>query len=113
MSDGNADDLATLDIPARVARGATLLDEIRPGWWREINDDELDMQWCQECILGQVFGNYFLAFSQLPIPRFNAPMFGFDLPVKVAVKGTWEELATAWRAEIARRADAATKEVTA
>jgi hypothetical protein len=111
MTDGIADDPTTPDIPACVARGALLLDRVRPGWWREINDDELNMAWCRECVLGQIFGDYFRGVDHLPIPRFKAPEYGFDLQTETAFEETWVELDNAWRAEIARRADAA-QEVT-
>ena len=44
----------------RVARGAALLDDRRPGWWREdrhrsIDLDELDIDDCTACVLGQLY----------------------------------------------------------
>lgn len=40
-----------------VARGAALLDEKVPGWWRVIDLDALDMGNCTQCMLGQLFGH--------------------------------------------------------
>jgi hypothetical protein len=44
-------------IPARVARGAALLDEKLPGWIERIDLDELDLANCFGCVLGQTFFN--------------------------------------------------------
>lgn len=42
----------------RVARGAALLDEKRPGWANAINTGELDMSVDCMCILGQLEGSF-------------------------------------------------------
>lgn len=44
-------------IPARVARGAALLDEKLPGWVERIDLGELDLANCFGCVLGQTFYN--------------------------------------------------------
>lgn len=46
-----------LDEPAdvRVARGAALLDEKRPGWFNEIDLDDLMLASGRQCVLGQLF----------------------------------------------------------
>lgn len=41
----------------RVANGVTLLDEKVPGWWRAINLEQLQMESCTHCMLGQLFGD--------------------------------------------------------
>lgn len=46
---------ATKVVEARVARGAKLLDEKRPGWWRTITLKDLDLQDPNQCALGQTF----------------------------------------------------------
>ena len=38
-------------------RGAQLLDEYEPGWYRRVNPALLDLRHCEHCILGQVFGS--------------------------------------------------------
>lgn len=38
-----------------VKRGAELLDENRPGWWKQIDLDELQLIQANQCVLGQVF----------------------------------------------------------
>ena len=45
-------------IEERVARGARLLDQVRPGWRTEICIGTLDIGSCTECVLGQLYGTY-------------------------------------------------------
>lgn len=40
-----------------VTRGAKLLDERVPGWWRRIRLETLKMSDCSLCVLGQLFGH--------------------------------------------------------
>jgi hypothetical protein len=117
MSGGGADDLATLDIQARVARGARLLDRVRPGWWQEINLKTLSLDDCWVCVLGQLYGGYKFGLSTLrrePETRNCYPeYFGFTVDNYGSRNELREfrSLTVAWRVEIARRAGAA-KEVT-
>lgn len=53
------------EINDRVARGAALLDEKRPGWLGEISLDRLAMLSGTECALGQLYGSYRLAVDAL------------------------------------------------
>jgi len=39
-----------------IARGAAFLDEVRPGWERQIDIGTLELNACDQCVLGQVFG---------------------------------------------------------
>lgn len=41
-----------------VARGAALLDEKFPDWYKRIDLDALAMDNCCRCVLGQLFGLY-------------------------------------------------------
>ncbi len=43
-------------IARRVARGAALLDEKRPGWDARIDLAGLDLEDCELCVVGQLFG---------------------------------------------------------
>lgn len=45
-------------LAERVTRGAQLLDEIRPGWYEEINLDKLNMESTCNCIVGQLVGTF-------------------------------------------------------
>lgn len=98
-----------------------MLDRVRPGWWREIALDRLAMETCYRCIIGQLYGDYWLGCRELwkSLPShhlFAASGFGFTLPDEE--QDEWIEehgddgessdrlfapLADAWRAEIDRR----------
>jgi hypothetical protein len=43
-------------ITERVERGAALLDEKRPGWWREIDLGRLNLRSGCDCVIGQIGG---------------------------------------------------------
>ncbi len=45
-------------ITRATKRGAELLDEWKPGWWKTINTEFLDMEDENLCILGQLFGSF-------------------------------------------------------
>lgn len=46
-----------IDYAARVAKGAALLDEKRPGWERLIDLDTLDVRSGYSCVTAQLSGN--------------------------------------------------------
>lgn len=64
---------------ARVARGARLLDEKRPGWRTEIDRDHLDMTSDTDCVLGQLYERYAYGLSALNfgIGLLQAQRYGF------------------------------------
>jgi hypothetical protein len=49
---------------ARVARGAAMLDERRPGWFHRIDPGVLDLQSGCACIIGQLFDGYTNAYQE-------------------------------------------------
>jgi len=67
----------------RVARGAALLDEKIPGWFRSVDVDTLQISSCHLCVLGQLSGstggNYIAGtFSRMcdqlfPVDRGDGP----------------------------------------
>jgi hypothetical protein len=92
----------------RVRRGAALLDEVQPGWWREIDTARLAMVTCDRCILGQLYGEFGTGWRVVlsPVRRdwpCNAADHGFTL---YDPRESFADLTDAWRAEIARRVDA-------
>jgi len=42
----------------RVQRGAAYLDAIKPGWAHKIDVEELDITCACQCVLGQLYGNF-------------------------------------------------------
>jgi hypothetical protein len=41
-----------------VARGAAILDELRPGWYQDIDLEKLDLISSWHCVLGQLYGHF-------------------------------------------------------
>ena len=77
------------EIKLRVRAGMALLDEERPGWRDAINLDELDLQSCYKCILGQVFNEFMTGCSILGIEG-EAYSYGFDVDWQVTVE--WNDV---------------------
>jgi hypothetical protein len=117
MSDATTDRAPTIDpeaIRERVARGARLLDEKRPGWEGCIALDHIEMDMCDSCILGFVYGHYHVGsdrlFGYLNVtweadePEvLAAEDHGFNACLADDPDAEYAALAVAWRAEIARR----------
>lgn len=43
----------------RVRRGIAFLDRVHPGWRNKINPKRLDIASSRDCVLGQLYGDYF------------------------------------------------------
>lgn len=54
-----------LNYKQRVAKGAALLDECRPGWEKEVDTSILDLSSGYLCILGQVYGAWDVGIGDL------------------------------------------------
>lgn len=52
------DKMIQLPVAERVANGASLLDAKVPGWFSRINLSTLDICDGENCVLGQLFGDY-------------------------------------------------------
>lgn len=101
----------------RVERGAALLDSTEPYWWKRI-EDELDMSSCRSCVLGQVFGRFFLGVDRC-VPAGSGQEaedlwafgHGFDLDpgtlrgcsAKPSRETPWRDLEELWLEAIAER----------
>jgi hypothetical protein len=44
---------------AEVAQGIALLDKRTPAWRERIDPDRLAIASCEDCVLGQLYGDYF------------------------------------------------------
>ncbi len=95
-------------IAERVARGAALLDERRPGWAGEVNAEELEMASCYQCMMGQIFGEFCVGTDTLDLDM-ESDYYGFDVKVGTLAKRMAEYIAleAAWIAEIAARLEPA------
>jgi hypothetical protein len=104
----------------RVQRGAAFLDHVCPGWAWKIALDRLAMDTCDRCIVGQLFGNFYLGarclLTKLPSTQeFSASAFGFTLhhaeqntleESKEVIMPRFAALADAWRKEVLARVPA-------
>lgn len=95
-----------------AARGAVRLDEACPGWWRQVTSP-LQMDTSTDCVLGQVYGEYYLGKCQLKVRQ--PARHGYTLTMGRYYFGrrllAWQKLADAWSVEItARRSTENTRE---
>ena len=54
-----------MDNMTAVENGAAVLDREVPGWIFLINLDTLDLEDCNRCVLGQVFGGFWTGMATL------------------------------------------------
>lgn len=102
--------MSAQQIPAWafVARGAELLDERSPSWYRDVDVTRLDMASKFDCVVGQLFGVYRYGLERLATPIDHVSLLlrfarehGFD----AGKDGDFEELTDAWIIEIYARRD--------
>lgn len=101
----------------RVAKGAALLDRVRPGWARQVAPEALCMESCDSCVLGQLYGHYDVGWWAVvrPLPAwrlFSTAAHGFtlrgdeqdtNLEPRDVILGRFAVLADAWRDAIRER----------
>jgi hypothetical protein len=63
-------------VQARVERGVALLDKAQPGWERLIDVGELDINECDVCICGQVYGGFGQGIIKLNVET-RSDLYGF------------------------------------
>ena len=97
-------------MTSAVERGASLLDEKRPGWENEIDVDRLDMNNFKNCVLGQVYGEYDAGLVQLGIRILSTEAIrsGFDAVTRescpeTTFSGRYNALTEDWKQQIADR----------
>jgi hypothetical protein len=80
-------------LPANVQRGAAFLDEHVPGWRAHVDPYTLDLSYCRQCVLGQVFGDYNDGVALLGLTHEDAQRLGFYR----WGRQTFDRLTEAWR----------------
>lgn len=70
-----------------VIRGAELLDDITPDWYKRIDTEELEISACYACVLGQVYGSYLSGIDSvfgltLTIGRFDENDEGLNVAIQ-------------------------------
>lgn len=90
-------------------RGAKLLDRVRPDWYMQVQPGNLDLADTEQCVLGQLYGNYRIGVWHFT-PRFlDTVLYGFNLNRNLTWywpgkrEGDFSKLTEAWREEIAMR----------
>lgn len=81
-------------IPDRVQAGVELLDRWRPSWERSINLDDLDITDCEQCVLGQLYGDYEVGRQDLDMDATEAADRGFvgiEMDEDEALNVMWRE----------------------
>lgn len=102
----------------RVARGAAMLDEKRPGWAAEIDLSVLELAYPCHCVLGQLYRpadtargeqvptgaptGFHLGTLSLALTQPELVFCGFDIEAADSPK-LYDELDELWIAEIRRR----------
>lgn len=64
----------------RVQKGQALLNERLPGWREVMHPETLELDNCNACVLGQLFGDYHRGLAALGIPEEEAADYGFQVP---------------------------------
>lgn len=86
-------------LEKRVRTGAQWMDHEKPGWEEDIDREKLDIQNCDNCVLGQALGGY--------VSR-SLPCFSIEFAVDHGFTANslpqeWLPLKTAWLSEINAR----------
>lgn len=91
MSTDTTDTVVTLTsdridlLRRRVRAGAEMLDTKLPGWWENINFDQLDIRDGWDCILGQLYDTYRDGCAELGLNRTgedseaSTRLYGFNI----------------------------------
>ena len=76
----NKKSAADVPLEERVRKGMEMLDATMPGWVNKINEADLDMSECSNCVLGQVFGEY--RDGVVALGLFDVTyMYGFEISI--------------------------------
>jgi hypothetical protein len=87
-----------------VTAGANWLDKHEPGWLPKINEKELRISSCENCVGGQLRGHYFAFKDYHRLGQPEAASLGFTAPDNAIFPIIWcNVLTTAWKSLIAER----------
>lgn len=97
-------------IEGRVSKGMALLDRARPGWYRNINLNRLNISDGRACALGQVYGGYTEGSFRLGLDHRSVREHGFQISMTTLPLVGWEReyaaLTEEWKRQIETRLDA-------
>lgn len=89
------------DFKLAAKKGAAFLDEARPGWAEAVNPITLELGFMDQCVLGQLYGDYNQGLSELEVPSHHSVELGFNL--RVRRPWDWVKLTRAWVEQIWER----------
>ena len=104
-------------VRERVQRGAAYLDEMDPGWHRQVDPNTLELGSGRQCVLGQLHGEFRLGLGRSRLislssaPRASLSPVAYGFKCVEGVSDEWqardyELLTAAWRnAVLARTVD--------
>ena len=104
-------------VRERVQQGAAYLDEMDPGWHRQVDPNTLELGSGRQCVLGQLHGEFRLGLGRSRLislssaPRASLSPVAYGFKCVEGVSGEWqardyELLTAAWRnAVLARTVD--------
>ena len=90
------------DTRAEVRRGEGKLDEVNPNWYTQVNPLTLDMHDIDNCVLGQVYGDYAHGLSRLWLDD-PSRTYGFTTFCEDDLIAWGETADRYWREEIEQR----------
>lgn len=67
---------------ARVAKGASYLDQVKPGWFTRIDVGTLTLHDPCGCVIGQLCGEYFIGLAMLDFTRDEGVACGFEVRLR-------------------------------
>lgn len=79
----------------RIDAGIKLLDEKTPGWEKKIDFDTLRLNSFMNCVLGQVYGDYFQGVRTL-FPGMDTSLFVGEADREAAKYGFYPDENTDW-----------------
>lgn len=85
------------DFAPEIADGVAWLDDQRPGWRDEVDTERLDMRLPHDCIVGQLYGNYWQAVGFHSVYSPNIVMRHEEAIERgLTITGMHSELDIAW-----------------
>jgi hypothetical protein len=66
-----------MSLQTRIRRGIKLLDAANPDWHYRVQPDNLRMQFTDECVLGQLYGDYDDGRGRLSLSDYQSYRHGF------------------------------------
>lgn len=103
LLDEEPEDLSEDDLCERARKGAAWLDEVEPNWDQQIDVDELLLESCCRCVMGQIYGTFnhgiLLYWGRDPSPAYDLGL----LLAAGASRDDYARLTDAWKKIILER----------